>query len=208
LKRCEIDGAVVWSLNGAAAYLHKNNIISTAQVIADAREENAGFVAYVRSGEHILSTTCHAAVFDAVQRFSQYDITLWSPDMDGMQAVLDELGLDNKLMIGGGPTVGLKAMCIGLARGYRKFELFGFDSSYSGDDGHAYPQQLNEHDERIDVWVDGRKFVCAPWMYRQAQHFQAQVKAMAALGCEINVHGDGLIPWLARAMARPTTEAA
>lgn len=210
VKAHEIRGNEVWALNGAAAFLQGRGIQPTGQVIADARTENAEFVAYLMSGTHYLASTCDAAVFQAAQRFSQYDVTLWTPDFDGMQAVLDDLALDNKLMIGGGPTVGLKAMCIGYAKGYRKFELFGFDSSFAADEGHAYPQPLNDPDKenRIVVWCGGRKFSAAPWMYRQAQAFQAQAKAMAAVGCEITVHGDGLIPHLARAMSQPNDLAA
>lgn len=203
LKLKELSGAKIWALNGALAWLNEHGIQPDAQVLADAREDNAGFIADRSSLVHrFIASTSHQAV---IARCKANHTTLWTPDFDGMQAVLDELGIENKLMIAGGPTVGLKAMCIGYALGFRRFALFGFDSSYQGDDGHAYAQPLNDGDERIDVYVDGRKFASSPWMYRQAQAFQEQARLMGRLGCEIEVYGDGLLPWLARAMSHGMT---
>lgn len=208
LRARQALGDEIWALNGASEHLTLCGITHTGHVIADAREDNIAFLYNSpKAARKYLAATSHPSLFDWVR---DDPVTLWTPDMDGMAAALEELGITNKLMVGGGPTVMLKALCIGYARGWRRFELFGVDSSFDGDEGHAYAQPLNDSDKdnRIDVWCDGRKFSCAPWMYRQAQAFQAQAKVMADLGCQINVYGDGLIPWLAQAMTKPKDQAA
>ena len=194
----------IFALNGAHDYLIERGIVPHAQVIADARPENVTFVKSPHNDvTYYIASVCDHSVFDALDG---HEIVTWTPDLTGMQDALDAIEAKSKLMVGGGPTVGLKALCIGYALGYRHFHLHGFDSSFADDQTHAYEQKLNARDERIEAFVSGRKFVTSPSMFRQAQVFRDQAMEMVKAGCVIDVYGDGLLPWLAKTMSRKQTE--
>jgi hypothetical protein len=67
------------------------------------------------------------------------DTALWHVNAPGMAELLaDERPArpsDRRRL-----TVGLNAMVLAFAAGYRKIHLYGFDSSYRADEHHAYPQ--------------------------------------------------------------------
>ena len=81
--------------------------------------------------------------------------------------------------------------------GYRHFHLYGYDSSYVRDEGHAYEQKLNDGEKTIEVEVHGRKFITAPWMVTQSQDFLDSAEWLTSKGCQITIRGDGLLPFMA-----------
>ncbi len=90
-------------------------------------------------------------------------------------------------------------MAFGL--GYRKFHLYGFDSSYSKAGGHhAYAQALNDGELVIDSMVGDEKFKCSPWMAQQVNEFERLAIELLEDDCIITVHGDGMLPAVARDM--------
>jgi hypothetical protein len=101
-------------------------------------------------------------------------------------------------LIGGGSTVGLNAMVIAFAKGYRKIHLFGFDSSLSEDQHHAYSQPQNDGDRIVDALYNGRKYKTTAWMAQQVNEFQDLVPGLVNDGCIITVAGEGLLPTVAR----------
>jgi hypothetical protein len=114
-----------------------------------------------------------------------------------------DVGLEGKpaMLISTGSTVGLVAIGIAHVLGFRKFHLFGMDSSYT-DDHHAYPQALNDKDAVIEVIAAGERFKCAPWMLLQVQQFQSLASQLANEGCVITVAGNGLLSHVANEMSR------
>jgi hypothetical protein len=103
-------------------------------------------------------------------------------------------------MIGGGATVVMSLLYLGRMLGYKKFHLFGVDSSYNEGEHHAYNQSANDGERIIEVIVHGQRFMCAPWMVGQAKDFQEQARRLVEQGCDITVHGSGLIPFIAQHM--------
>ncbi len=176
-------GGIVWALNGAYRFLRGCGVAVDAVVLLDARKSNVEFVDGIEGETAYLASQVHPAVYDALSGKSviRFD--------------LDALG-------DCGTTVGTHAMCIAFVEGYRRIHLFGFDSSYRDDDGHAYPQSMNAGERVIDVAVDeGRAFRAAPWMVQQAKDFLSLAPDLIRCGCEITVHGDGLLPYVAARMA-------
>lgn len=188
------NGAEVVALNAAATYLLDRNI-SCVQMILDARPEMADMLDKRASG-YILASQCHPAVFDNCPRIP----VIFHPNVPGLAELLPR----DTPLIGGGTTVGLQAMVVADLFGCRKIHLIGMDSSYRDDEGHAYAQPLNDNDGRIEVTVAGKTYSAAPWMAQQAEEFQGVASALANKGCEIVVHGDGLLPAVAHEMARMT----
>jgi hypothetical protein len=112
---------------------------------------------------------------------------------------------DGAMLIGGGPTVGLTAMVIAIAMGFRDMHLFGYDSSFKGEDLHVKPQPMTDDEaRRMDVWCDGRKFTTNIAMYAQAASFETVCDRILEVAPEttIAVHGYGLLPTIAHVRAR------
>lgn len=188
----------VFAMNGTHDYLVNAGITPHGMIILDSRPDNARFVSDPQDGTtYYVSAVCHEDVLSALEG---HDVKLWANTSEATE------GVGSPITINGGSTVGLKAMCLGYALGYRKFSLYGYDSCYRLDDGHAYPQNLNDGETINETWVGGRKFFCAPWMAKQGSEFIHTVKTFQAAGCHITLTGDGLIPEIARVMAGGKTD--
>lgn len=191
------NGQKVVALNGAARFLDRSGIVPSAVVIADARPENAVFLCGLPAGmTALLASHCHPSVFEAAERAGLH-VIIWHPNCDGMAELLKDERARPVHLIGGGSTVGLNAMVLMFARGYRKLHLYGFDSSYRDQGHHAYPQSLNDGDRPLDALYGNKRFKTAPWMAQQVNEFVDLVPGLIANGCIITVAGDGLLPTVA-----------
>jgi CTP-dependent riboflavin kinase/uncharacterized Rossmann fold enzyme len=188
-------GGTVIALNATHDWLIDRGIVPDMHVLLDARPENIQFIRRPHKDvTYLVSSQCDPSVFDALEGFQ---VVQWVPWFDGVTPLCRQTQKP-VVVVGGGNTVGLKAMCIAHILGYRRQHLYGFDSSYRGEENHAYRQPLNDGEATIEIMAAGRKFLCARWMARQAQDFQNQLPKLIAEGADIHVHGDGLIPWLAQ----------
>lgn len=195
-------GHKVFALNGVVPLLDAADVTPDFFVMLDARPENVAFVRPDRRTHYLIASQCDPGVFEALEG---HDVTVWHPRYEGIE---DHIGPGRYALIGGGCTVGLQAMCVAYAMGYRMIHLYGFDSSYSrGGEGHAYPQPANAADEREVFYIGHQEYVAAPWMARQAMEFQTLAGKLAEDDTIIHVHGTGLLPAVAKAMtAEPMAE--
>lgn len=189
-------GAKVFALNNAAKFLVENGIYPDYQVIIDSREQNVEFLEKKWAPELLLASQCHRSLFEHSKAMG-YPVSIWHPVIEGIEKHIPK---ENPLLIGGGLTVGLSGMCLVYTMGHRELHLFGYDSCHSEDSSHAYEQDMNKNDEMTSVAVDGRVFKCSVTMAAQAASFQKVSEMLADYGCSISVHGDGLIPHIARKM--------
>lgn len=188
-------GGVVFALNGAHDWLIERGIIPDFHILLDARPGNVDFVKKPRRDvTYLIAVQCHPSIFEALKGFNviQWVSCTDSPQND--QVLAARHPGKPLMMVGGGATVGMKAMNIAYLWGFRRLAMYGFDSSYSGNQNHAYPQPLNAGEKQILVRTLGMSFTCAPWMAKQAEEFERQFKQLSALGVKISVHGRGLIP--------------
>jgi len=184
------EGCAIWALNGTYRWLLDRKICADAIVLLDARAENERFARGISSDTTAyVASQCHPAVYDALL-----------PDQI--------VRFDLEVMGDCGTTVGMHAIAVAFVEGFRKIHLYGFDSSYREGEGHAYQQDLNAAERIVDAHVGDKVFRAAPWMARQAQDFAEMAQVIAAAGGEIIVHGDGLLPEVARALANPEPTAA
>lgn len=198
-------GAEIWALNGAHDWLIERGIVPDFHLIMDAREANVCFVQKPHKNvTYFICSRCHPAIFEALEG---HKVVMWHSLMTGGDGKPDTdlvaaLNHGPLCLIGGGGTIGMRALYIGFELGYRSFHLFGLDSSYRDDHHHAYSQPLNDGERVMDVHVLGRVFKCAPWMAQQARNFQEQARILIAQGCSVTAHGDGLIPFIAQNMRK------
>jgi uncharacterized Rossmann fold enzyme len=190
LARHHAEGTAIWALNGTHDWLIARGIVPQAMVVLDARAENKRFVANACAGvTYYLASQCHPDVYEATKdhRCVRFDLDIMGDC---------------------GTTVGTHAILIAHVEGYREIHLYGFDSSYRGEAGHAYAQDLNAADRIVDAHLGDKVFRAAPWMVRQTQDFETIARDVAAAGGSIIVHGDGLLPEMARVLANPEPTAA
>lgn len=188
------NGAVIFALNNAGKILQDAGIHPKYQVILDARPDNAKFLGHADT--YLLGSQVDPSLFAEVSGHALQ----WHAYMDGIDPLFPDAPLT---LIGGGTTVGLSCMALCYAMGYRKLHLFGYDSSFRGQDTHAAPQQRNEQ-ERVgfEVTVNDRVFITNAAMAKQAEIFPTFAQSLADLDVVIKVYGDGLLPFIAHAMNR------
>lgn len=189
------QGADLITTNGVMDHLHMKGIHSNMHVMLDARPENVEFVKARRLVDYLMASQVDPKI---IRMLGDRDVTLWHSYMPGIDL--------EGIKVGGSTTVGLKAVIIAYVLGYREIHLFGFDSCYR-DSHHAYPQALNDGERVINVNFADQDFRCAPWMAQQAREFKEVVPELVKMGCEIYVHGEGLIPTIADHMIPVKTAA-
>jgi hypothetical protein len=193
-------GQDVWVLNNAASIGLVPHI--DAQLLLDARPENADFITV--ADEYLVASQCAPELFD---RLGKRNVTLWHANSPGMADLLASEQDRPAYLIGGGTTVGMNALALAVSRGYRQIHLYGFDSCYRDGEHHAYRQTLNDAEPRNEVLYQDKTYICAPWMVGQAQEFMELAPSYRADGCTITVHGEGLLPDIARDLAQVDTPA-
>lgn len=179
-------GQKVFAMNGAAKFLAENGVVPDYQVIIDARAETAQLVGPAK--EHLFASQCHPDTWAKAP-----EALLWHLTTDEGAALFDE-GDESEFTVGGAASVGNTATCLAYSMGYRKLELYGYDSSHRDSLGHAFPQPMNEGDPLAHVEFAGEEYLCSLTMKLQAERFQVTSRELKNLGVEIKVHGDGLLP--------------
>ena len=193
------EGAKVVALNGAYQWCIDNGIRPKGMVMLDARQFNARFVETPVDGcKYFLASQCHP---DAFELCRDRDVMIFHCVSTGEDEyrMLKDYYFGQLVPIPIGTTVAIKAIQLLNLLGFGRFDIFGFDSCWLGDEHHAYPQSENDLDKYMPVWLTpeghpelAEKFFCAPWMMRQAQDFQKLVHDRGD-EFELSVRGDGLI---------------
>lgn len=186
-------GQTVFALNGAAHYLNEQGITPDYQVILDARPENIEFLA--NANEYLLASQCDPGLFYEVIGFVK-SYRLWHPKITGIESILPTEKCSGLTLIGGGTTVGLSSICLAYTLGFRKFHLYGYDSSYRENQHHAYDQSINDAEQVVKVTVFGKTFISSLAMAKQAELFPELCNQLIDLGCLITVDGTGLLPYI------------
>ena len=201
ISRLKEAGAKVFALNNAARFLCSHGVRPDYQVVIDPREGNAEFVSHVWADELLLASQCHPKTFDTALA-SGAKVRIWHCGHDKIAEHIQGEPREKVLLVGGGPTVGISAMSLAYALGHSIMHLFGYDSSHDGGKSHAYEQKMNEGQDVMRVAVDNEVFYASTAMCAQARKFATVAPILTERGCEIEVHGRGLLPHIAKMMVR------
>ena len=195
-------GLPIVTVNGTYNWLIERGVRPAAQVMVDAREFNKRFLEpHIDTCKYLVSSQCDHEI---VKTLPPAQTWLWhSGDSDLVKGVFnayaEETGTSREWFpVYGGSTVTTRALTLLAMLGFRKIEIFGWDSCLRGSTHHAYAQPENDGDRVIDVFIGGKTFQCHPWMIVQANEFQRLVQRIYSHidGFEMVVHGDGLISHL------------
>lgn len=184
----DIDSVVV-TANAGLGFLLERAVVPWACGLLDAREHIADLIEPHPEVSFFVASICHPRVFDKLKGCK---VGIWHPS--GMPGIAAELpaGTD---MIGGGCTMGLRWLNIGYFMGFRHFEAHGLDSSYRGDQTHAYPDHRDgkEGGLVIDGYPTAINFV------QQVHDFFAMMETFDKSDDPpmVNLHGTGLLQHMA-----------
>jgi hypothetical protein len=189
IKANRANGMPMVTTNGSYQWALDNGMTPSAQVVLDAREFNKRFVEPVVDGcKYLLASQCHPSLLPGLPKDRTY---IWHANFgDAHKEILDQHGP----WVGttGGSTVTLRSIFLLRQLGFKKIHIYGFDSCLIGPEHHAYSQPENDMTSVIPVKLNGREFMCHPWMASQGQEFIDMTKLLGD-SVELAVYGDGLI---------------
>lgn len=201
-------GQTIFALNGACRFLNENGIIPDYQVFLDSHPEMTNRIG--NAGQYLVASQCSPNLLLALKGSR---VTLWHLAIDNIIDHLPDHDQPHSLT-GGGVTVGLSAMCLVYAMGFRKLHLFGYDSSNKEGQCHAYA--VPEHFERlggekigyVQTTLGGKTFQTTLAMTKQAECFPRVCNDLIDLGCTITLDCEGLIMAVLDEMKKPESLAA
>lgn len=184
-------GEAVFALNAAAGFLAANGILPDYQAMADAREATADLIG--PASTHLFASQVSPVCFER-----KPSAIIWHMINDDIDSVLPDYD-DDYCLVGGGSSIGCTALYLAFAMGYRRFVLYGYDSSYRDGEHHAMPQILNDDEAVVTMPFKGVDYEVSLTMRGQCKTFFGAARHLQAQGCTIEVHGDGLLPAMWRA---------
>ncbi len=182
--------ADIMALNGAYRFLRKQGKAPTYFAMLDSREVNVNLLEELHpETTYLLASQCHPKVFDRLW-LNEFVVGTFHLGTPTTRSVFP----DQDLYVGGGGTIGLTAIALAVALGYRSVILYGMDSSFDGEKRHVVHQPQNDGEEIIPVWVDDRKYMTSMAMADQVMQFFPFHKALreAYPDVTIDIIGDGL----------------
>lgn len=201
IRDLEAAGATIFALNGAARYLNDRGILADYQVILDPRRETADLVG--PAIEHLFASQCDPLCFERAPRAQ-----VWHLEIGEIEKHFPPERTGGYVMIGGAATVGVSATCLTYAMGFREIHCFGYDSSRPiGGPGHAYRQPMNDGEPLCLTEFDGKVYECSLTMKLQTERFIGVARRLKQSGCDIQVHGSGLLPDMYNRAPREMSEA-
>lgn len=198
------QGWEVVAINGTGSYLAHRGINPDILLMLDARPFNARFLTGVPTSTKLyLASQCDPAVFDAALARG-FDVYLWHASITPEEFPAELYGDKDSVTVfhGAGTTAGLLAVHVMAFEGFKHIHLHGFDSSYRGENGHPYAQPENAGEDVMEIAVGGRSYAAPLWMQTQAARFPMVAQSVwEQFKATIYVHGDGLLPAVAKGYA-------
>lgn len=184
-----LDGDV-FTFNNSANFLHSHGIEIDFHVMLDAEALTDPFVHPEIPMTRYYASQCRPVALDAAGD----SLICWHAASDCLNAFEP---LESPL-VGGGSTAAMRGLVLAYGLGYRKFHLFGLDSSFEADRQFSY-EQLPYLDV-IDVICGDETFKSSPQLVGQAEDFKRTAFDLVNVGCEITVYGGGLLKAIADKM--------
>jgi hypothetical protein len=187
----EITGDI-WACNGTHDWLIEKGIIPDYAFFWDAGDKTIEYLQNPNKDViYLIASQCKPEIFDALKG---YRVLIWNAGCD----MVDEYWRKNnrpEAVMGGGRACMTRAPFLAYYMGYRDIHLFGADSSLR-DDGKSHVGAGSPNRGVRDIVCAGREFNTPTWLAGQAQEF---LELMSILeDADIVVHGDGLLPHIAR----------
>lgn len=181
------------TVSGAHDFLLDHGITPQFHVECDPRKHKAFMLeAPTKTTTYLMASVCNPEWWP---KLAGAKVKLWHL-LQGPETVAwveEHHRAGRNSLIGGGSTVGQRAMNVGGALGYRKFDVFGMDCSYTTTRHagvHTGPSQTD-----VFVKAGGRKFRSTKQMIDSAIQME---DFLQEIDVEVKFYGDGLMQEMAR----------
>ena len=192
--------------SGAYDFLLERGVVPDFYTAIDPRKCTA---ALLRNPQHetkyLMASVVHPDFWSILEGF---DVTLWhavygmieNMTQDDMKMLLwigDHHNVGLESCIGGGSTVGQRAIVLAGAMGFRKFDIFGMDCSFMG---HRHAGAHTGEEQHVEtITVANRKFRTTRQLFQSAQEME---KLLLTMDIETEFYGDGMLQEIARIIKR------
>lgn len=178
------------TVSGAHDYLVRRGIVPDFHVDCDPREHKARMLQNPQDKTtYLMATVCHPKYWEVLKGRK---VRLWhlinGDDLETVAWVMQNHPEGANSMIGGGSSVGQRAMNVMAALGYRRFNIHGMDCSFTTD-RHA-GAHLGKEQAKIFVKAGNRVFQTTRQMLQAAIEMEQFITTQDA---EIAFFGDGLM---------------
>ena len=189
--------------NAACQFLLGKGIVPKFMMCFDADPLMLEFITPHPEITYLIASRCPPQAFDMLDGCK---VVCWHAAGDkSIEALLQKHKKFDEPMVIGGTAAVTRCMVLAQTLGYTEIHLWGCDSSFSEGDTHI--RQSTTKEKRVKVGVAGKAFETAPWMAQQAEDFKLLAPPLRdRFGVRFFVHGDGLIPHIARVMGFQTDE--
>jgi hypothetical protein len=193
----------VITVSGAHDALLKHGIVPRYHVECDPRPHKADNIEKAHPGVvYLLASAIHPRVIDKLIAGGA-DIRFWHvAAADHTIRLVKEKGEPLGTVIGGGSSVGLRAIPLLYAMGYRDFAIFGMDSSFAADGAQWAGKHAGKLKDVKQVRCGDRIFLSSPVLISYATQFFELIQKVDDIKFEL--FGDGLQQEMARHYANGT----
>jgi len=189
----EVGGDII-ACNAACQFLLERDIVPKYMFCFDADPLMLEFITPRPDITYLMASRCPPKAFELLEGCQ---IVCWHAAGDkNIQSILEKHNRMEPMAVGGSAAV-TRAMVLAQPMGYREIHLWGADSSFLNGDTHIRKSTTQE--KSLHIMCNNRAFHCAPWMAQQAEDFKMLAPSLRdQYGIKLVVHGDGLIPHLAK----------
>lgn len=186
--------APMMTVSGAHDFMVSRGKTPVWHVDCDPRQHKAAMLTPVHGTKYLMASVCHPDFWPKLER---KNVKLWhlinGDDLETVAWVRENHPEGLGSLIGGGSTVGMRAMEVASSLGFRRFDVYGMDCSFETE-RHAGPHTGKTQAE-IFVRVGNRQFKTTPQMLQAAREMEA---FMQTYDVDLTFHGDGLMQETAR----------
>ena len=201
LAERELQAGDIFALNAAADFLHSKGLTPYYQVLVDSKEESVSLVGEAR--HHYFGATVHPDCFKKKPDATLFQLQVEEHDL---QDFIDRHAPHEYCMIAQAVSVGIMALTLVYALGYRKIHLYGYDSCHKNDESHVVTQKMNDCVPYQEVIFNGHRYTASLPMKLQAERISGIIRQLEREGCSIEIHGTGLLPDMMNAPDENLTE--
>lgn len=178
------------TVSGAHDFLVSRGTIPNIHIDCDPRPHKAAMLTLPQHGtKYLMASVCHP---DFWKKLRRHNVNLWhlvnGEDFETQAWVRKNHLQGLESLIYGSSSVGMRALEVCAAMGFRRFDIFGMDNSFEGN-RHAGPHGGLPQIEEM-VRVNERKFKTTQQMLQAAREMERFIRTMDA---DIIFHGDGLM---------------
>jgi hypothetical protein len=175
----------VFSVSGSHDFLIENGVIPEYHVECDPRPHKSIYITPRKETVYLLAASCHPDLFD---KMDGMDVRLWHAEEH--IRVKDELKNEAPNISGGG-SVGLRAIAVLYAMGYREVTIYGMDCSFADDGAQHAGKHAGKIQQTCITKIEDRHFVTSAVLMTYAANFFDMAKQRPDV--KWRIYGDGLL---------------